>query len=72
MKSAIIADFSLATEVNLQKYILNKCGTPGFVAPEILNQEKYTEICDMFSLGIIFHILLLKRSPFEGDFNEIL
>ena len=36
-------------------------GTPGFVAPEIANlQDKespYSSICDMFSVGVILHIL---------------
>lgn len=35
-----------------------KCGTPGYVAPEILNlsnrNEKYSSICDIFSCGCIF------------------
>ena len=38
-----------------------KCGTPGFVAPEILNiknrTEKYSEACDIFSVGVIFYKL---------------
>ena len=38
-----------------------RCGTPGFVAPEILNNKKYEKncICDIFSAGIILHQLLL-------------
>ncbi len=36
-------------------------GTPGYVAPEILSNEsenhRYTEKCDLFSTGVIFHIL---------------
>ncbi len=35
-----------------------KCGTPGYVAPEVLNlpktQYKYSPVCDIFSVGCIF------------------
>lgn len=47
------------------------------MAPEIVNlkdlKAKYTAICDMFSLGIIFHLLLLRKSPFPGkEYDEVL
>ena len=45
-----------------------RCGTYGYVGPEILNfknkDEKYDEKCDMFSLGIIFYILLFQKLPY--------
>lgn len=54
-----------------------RCGTPGYVAPEVINikdmKTKYDPICDMFSLGLIFHILLLGISAFPGKtYNEVL
>ena len=33
----VLADFGLATFNNVERYIFPKCGTPGFVAPEIAN-----------------------------------
>ena len=51
-----------------------RCGTPGYVAPEIVNLSdskiRYGCKCDMFSLGVIFHILLLGKSPFDGTTNK--
>jgi serine/threonine protein kinase len=42
-------------------YSFPKCGTPGYVAPEIANLKdlsfKYDKICDMFSVGCIFYKL---------------
>ena len=38
-----------------------RCGTPGFVAPEIISlkdNETYNEKCDIFSAGVIFYFLL--------------
>ncbi len=56
-----IADFGLSSFINVERFLFSRCGTPGFVAPEIYNYEngkkKYREVCDEFSLGVIFHIL---------------
>lgn len=55
-----IGDFSFSTIAN-EEWVFFRCGTPGFVAPEILNAKdrtvKYDKICDLFSVGLIFHIL---------------
>ena len=40
------------------------CGTPGYVAPEILRKEKYGTKCDMFSMGVILFILIGGYPPF--------
>lgn len=54
----VIADFGLATFADAPKYTYLKCGTPGYVAPEVLNLPKhltsYSVICDIFSAGAIF------------------
>lgn len=54
-----------------------RCGTPGYVAPEVINikdmKTKYSSICDIYSLGLIFHILLYGKSAFPGTtYNEVL
>lgn len=36
----------------------NRCGTPGYVAPEILKDLPYTTNCDVYSAGIIFYYML--------------
>jgi serine/threonine protein kinase len=52
-----IADFGLATYVNATEYLFKRCGTPGYVAPEILADEKYDHKVDVFSAGVILYIL---------------
>ena len=52
-----IADFSLAEEFFPNKKFNALCGTPGFMAPEILNGDQYDEKVDVFSLGIILYMM---------------
>ena len=73
----VIADFGLAEFSEIAEYLFVRCGTPGYVAPEVINikdmKTKYKPICDMFSLGLIFHLLLFGRSAFPGTtYNEVL
>ena len=73
----VIVDFGLATWADEAEYLFVRCGTPGYVAPEIINlknmKQKCDPVCDMFSAGLIFHILLMGRSVFPGrSYNEVL
>ena len=43
------------------------CGTPGYVAPEMLKEMGYNKEIDLFAVGVIMHIILFGRYPFEGD-----
>jgi len=56
-----IVDLGLATRADIDAFMFVRCGTPGFVAPEVINikdlNTKYDVICDIFSLGLIFHLL---------------
>ena len=57
----VLVDFGLATEANIGKYIYTRCGTPGYVAPEVANLKNplatYSVVCDIFSCGVILHML---------------
>ncbi|CAD8152229.1 unnamed protein product [Paramecium pentaurelia] len=70
MESVVIADFGLATYVNEPVYLFCRCGTPGFVAPEVINikdmKSKYSSICDIYSIGLVFYLLLTGISAFNG------
>lgn len=73
-----LVDFGLATVHDVPEYLFKRCGTPGFVAPEVINAPSnenihYSPKCDVFSAGVIFYLLLTDKSPFEGkSFKEIL
>jgi serine/threonine protein kinase len=53
-----IVDFGMATSTDVDYFKFPRCGTPGFIAPEIANltnkKSKYGVKCDIFSLGAIF------------------
>ena len=57
----VIADFGLSVFNEESKILYKHCGTPGFVAPEVLLYKKdmdfYNNKCDVFSAGAIFFIL---------------
>lgn len=53
-----IIDFGFSTFVTDRPYLIDKCGTPGYIAPEVFGNEDYDERCDLYSLGAVFHILL--------------
>lgn len=64
LETVVLVDFGLASYIflNPNEIIFKRCGTPGFVAPEILeykdkDEKMYTEKCDIFSLGVIFYLL---------------
>lgn len=67
-----IADFGLAIKLpeNGTATLTEVCGTPSYIAPEILRGQGSREMCDIFSLGSIFFNLLTSRYLFSGDNND--
>ena len=53
-----IADFGFAKELGTTPdgLLHTACGTPGYVAPEILRQKPYGAEVDIWSLGVIFYM----------------
>jgi len=59
-----IADFGFAKKCLRPNSLTTQCGTPGYVAPEILEGTPYDTKADMWSLGVIVYILLGGYPPF--------
>ncbi|XP_040902604.1 serine/threonine-protein kinase DCLK1b isoform X3 [Toxotes jaculatrix] len=64
-KSLKLGDFGLATVVNGPLYAV--CGTPTYVAPEIVAETGYGLKVDIWAAGIITYILLCGFPPFRGS-----
>ena len=53
----VLADFGLSEFYKRKDWVFKRCGTPGYVAPEILLDKPYDYKIDIFSAGIILYIL---------------
>jgi len=66
-----ITDFGLskifADDAAAEVVMKTACGTPGYVAPEVLGHEAYSSQVDLWSIGVIVYILLCGFPPFYGD-----
>ena len=69
MAQVKIADFGLARMLEEGNMANTACGTPGYVAPEILKQESYGFPCDYWSIGVVAYILLSGTPPFYEEDN---
>ncbi|CCI47206.1 unnamed protein product [Albugo candida] len=68
-----LADFGMAAMIKCDGKLTGRCGTPGFVAPEILMAGKgdpYSCHVDMFSAGVVMYTMLCGYEPFFGVTDE--
>jgi len=62
-----IADFGLARLLMQDTLATTCCGTPGYVAPEVLCRKPYGMACDYWSIGVVTFIMLSGTPPFYED-----
>ncbi|XP_016111898.1 serine/threonine-protein kinase DCLK2-like isoform X2 [Sinocyclocheilus grahami] len=67
-KSLKLGDFGLATAVEGPLYTV--CGTPTYVAPEIIAESGYGLKVDIWAAGVITYILLCGFPPFRSERNQ--
>ncbi|KAI8639933.1 kinase-like domain-containing protein [Parasitella parasitica] len=63
-----LADYGLCKENMWANNTTNTfCGTPEFMAPEILLEHKYGRAVDWWAFGVLLYEMLLGQSPFKGE-----
>ncbi|KFQ17007.1 Serine/threonine-protein kinase N2, partial [Merops nubicus] len=66
-----IADFGLCKEgIGFGDRTNTFCGTPEFLAPEVLTDISYTRAVDWWGLGVLIYEMLVGEAPFPGDDEE--
>ncbi|XP_071955644.1 serine/threonine-protein kinase PLK1-like [Antedon mediterranea] len=61
-----IGDFGLATKIDFEgERKKTLCGTPNYIAPEVLGKKGHSFEVDTWSLGCIMYTLLVGKPPFE-------
>uniref|UniRef100_A0AAY4BSU6 Protein kinase domain-containing protein n=2 Tax=Denticeps clupeoides TaxID=299321 RepID=A0AAY4BSU6_9TELE len=63
----MISDFGLSKMEASDDVMSTACGTPGYVAPEVLAQKPYSKAVDCWSIGVIAYILLCGYPPFYDE-----
>jgi len=61
-----IADFGLSKDFSAAQ-MQTSCGTPDYVAPEVLSGDPYDSAVDVWSIGVITYVLLCGFPPFYGE-----
>lgn len=61
-----LADFGFAKEFKETLLTDTVCGSPLYMAPEILNHHKYNIKSDLWSVGVILYEMVMKEHPFKA------
>lgn len=61
-----LADFGLSCFEDDEKAMMLRCGSPGYVAPEVITGDRSSFVVDTFALGVLIYLLIAGRLPFQG------
>ena len=73
IEAPIIADFGLAKHLPDKTTLTGRCGTKGYMAPEILAGHPYSLPADIWAFGTLLYALVSSQLPFpvlEGNLSK--
>ena len=63
-----ICDFGVSRKINIGEIMFEQCGTPAYIAPEILINKGYEGFgVDVWSAGVVLYAMLSGTVPFKGN-----
>ncbi len=66
--SVKICDFGVSRFIKKGNYIREQCGTPAYIAPEIIKDKGYEGFsADLWSLGVLLYVMISGTFPFTAD-----
>ncbi|CAM5120757.1 unnamed protein product [Eretmochelys imbricata] len=67
-----VTDFGLAVQKagGSESMFQSTCGTPTYMAPEVISAHDYSQQCDVWSIGVIMYMLLCGDPPFIASSEE--
>ena len=65
-----LTDFGFAARCYNDHCLTETCGSPSYVAPEILSRTPYGRPADIWSLGVVGYILLCGYTPFDAKSDK--
>ena len=70
LKKIYLIDFGLAKYIDSRDEVTQKLGTMGYCAPEVILKNAYDQKVDMWSIGIVYFLLLVGKLPFDGKTHD--
>lgn len=66
-----VIDFGFAKRFGTEGNVFeSRCGSPAYVAPEIITGKRYSSAVDIWSMGVILYAFVTETLPFVGDSIE--
>ena len=63
-----ICDFGVSRFIKRGQFIKEQCGTPAYIAPEIIIDKGYEGFyADLWSLGVLLYVMISGTFPFTAD-----
>ncbi|KAI8848711.1 putative calmodulin-dependent protein kinase type 1 [Chytridium lagenaria] len=68
LSELVIADFGLSKIMDPETYegLMTTCGTPGYMAPEVIRKTGHGRAVDLWSIGVLSYFLLCGYTPFDS------